>query len=343
MSYLITIDGGTTNTRAFLWKNDEVIASASREVGAKNTAIASAPTADASVTHENPLKTAVTSCLEEIMEKAGVSYEDISGVAASGMLTSNVGLVEIPHLIAPVTAEQLAKAIRPILLEDVCPLPIHFVPGIKNCVPDITVDNFEQMDMMRGEEVEVFAILKDHPLKKSTLLILPGSHNKFISVNASGAVTGCLTTISGELLSVISRHTILANSVKQKFASEESYDKEMVLRGARTAAANGLGRTCFSGRILSTFVTKDEMQIANFLLGAVLQGDMEAFKNSSALTLDKDADIIIAGKNPLRQAMIDILMDADPAIDIIEYLPAPGKPISGCGAKYLFELYQTFS
>ena len=254
------------------------------------------------------------------------------------MLTSNVGLVEIPHLTAPVTAEALAAAIHPVLLEDVCPLPIHFVPGVKNNVPDLTADTFEQMDMMRGEEVESFAILQNHPVRKSTLLILPGSHNKFVSVNAQGAVTGCLTTISGELLSVITRHTILANSVKQKFASEESYDKEMILRGARTAASNGLGRTCFSGRILGTFVTKDEMQIANFLLGAVLQGDIEAFKNSSALSLDADADIIIAGKNPLRQALIDILKDTDPDVEITEYLPASGKPMSGCGAKYLYEL-----
>lgn len=330
--FLITIDGGTTNTRAALWKNDEVIAMAAREVGAQNTATSSS---------ESPLKTAVKSCIEEIMEKGNVAFSEISAIAASGMLTSNVGLVEIPHLIAPVDAKTLAAHIKPVLLEDICPLPIHFIPGVKNCVPDISTDTFEQMDMMRGEEVETFAILKDHPPVKSTLLILPGSHNKFVSVDANGAITGCLTTISGELLSAITRHTILAKSVGQKFAAAESYDKDMVLHGAKTAAANGLGRACFSGRILGTFVTNDEMQIANFLLGSVLQGDIDAFKNSSALTLDTNADIIIAGKNPLRQALVDILHVNCPECKVTEYLPAPGKPMSGVGAKYLYELYKT--
>lgn len=330
-TYFITIDGGTTNTRSVLWKNEEVIATAAREVGAQNTATSAS---------ENPLKQAVKSCIDEIMEKGGVRFAEISAVVASGMLTSNVGLVEIPHLIAPVDAQTLAAHIQPVLLEDVCPLPIHFIPGVKNNVPEINTDTFEQMDMMRGEEVEAFAILKEHPVKKSTLLILPGSHNKFVSIDASGSITGCLTTISGELLSAITRHTILAKSVNQKFVAAECYDKEMVLRGAKTAAENGLGRTCFSGRILGTFVTNDEMQIANFLLGAVLQGDIDAFRHSSALTLDKDADIIIAGKNPLRQALIDILKADAPDCEVIEYLPKAGQPMSACGAKYLFELFK---
>ena len=89
MSYLITIDGGTTNTRAFLWKNNEVIASASREVGARNTAVSSS---------EVSLKNAVKACINEILKTASVTCDELDGIVASGMLTSNVGLIEIPHL-----------------------------------------------------------------------------------------------------------------------------------------------------------------------------------------------------------------------------------------------------
>ena len=35
------------------------------------------------------------------------------------------------------------------------------------------------------------------------ILVLPGSHNKFVAVNADKEITGCLTSISGELLSAI--------------------------------------------------------------------------------------------------------------------------------------------
>ena len=113
----------------------------------------------------------------------------------------------------------------------------------------------------------------------------------------------------------------LAGSVHQKYAAPESYDQEMALRGYETACACGLGRACFSGRILSNFVEHDEMKIASFLLGAVLQEDVAAFQNSRAIEFNSDMQIIIAGKNPLRQAMADILRHVYPNHEISEYVP----------------------
>lgn len=325
--YFITIDGGTTNTRAVLWKDDMILAASAREVGVRDTAISDSV---------SPLRLAVKACVEEVMAQASISFSDLEAVAASGMLTSNVGLVEIPHLAAPVTASMLAKGIRQVLLEDICPIPISFIPGVKNQVSPVTMESFEQMDMMRGEEVETFAILKEHPVRGSAVIVLPGSHTKFVAVDASGAITGCLTTINGELLSAVTHHTILAGAVGRKFADEEHYNSSMVLRGAAAAAGTGLGRACFSGRILSTFVTEEPMDIANFLLGAVLQGDVEALKNSEALAVTPETEIIIAGKNPLRQALYDILTDGDAFQRVTVYEPETGRPLSAIGAKYIY-------
>lgn len=334
-TYFITIDGGTTNTRAALWKEDQIISVSAREVGVRNTAIADS---------DNPLKQVVRACIQEVIEKASdlegkpVTFNDLKGIAASGMLTSNVGLVEIPHRTAPVTAKELALQIQTVQIDDVCPLPISFVPGVRNHVSPVTSDNFDLMDMMRGEEVETFAILKEMGIKEPALIVLPGSHTKFVSVDETGAITGCLTTINGELLSAITKNTILANSVGGQFVSENDYDADMVKRGAASARKTGLGRTCFSGRILNTFVTKEPMQIANFLLGAVLEGDMAALRNSDALSVTENTHIIIAGKNPLRQALYDILTDTGEFHRIGCYEPQKDRPLSAIGAKMLYEM-----
>lgn len=330
-AYMITIDGGTTNTRALLWKNDELVGAVAKEVGVRNNAIAAS---------QNPLQEAVKSCLDELVVNAGITYDEVDAVLASGMLTANVGLVEIPHLVAPVSAGKLAENIKQVMIEAVCPLPIHFIPGVKNNVSPIDLDSFEQMDMMRGEEVETFAVLKELQVEGPVLLVLPGSHTKFVAVDASGAITGCLTTINGELLSAITRNTILANSVGGQFVSEEAYDKDMVIRGARAAEKAGLGRTCFGGRILNTFVTEDKMKVANFLLGAVLQGDVDALMSSDALSVTPDTEIIIAGKNPLRQALQDILEDNGSFKKVIVYQPSKKCPMSGVGARYLYALFK---
>ena len=243
MSYIITLDTGTTNTRVVLWDSKfRPAASAKSEVGVRNTAI------DGS---NRRLKAAVKECLERVLRDAGTSYDEVEAVIASGMITSNVGLVEIPHCVVPAGADDLAAAVQEVSLPDVCPIPIHFVPGVKNSGGPIGFGNFEAMDIMRGEEVESIALLEQYPRGKSYLLVLPGSHMKFVSVNTKGQITGCLTSISGELLASITNDTIIADAVGRQFVAPEDYDRSMVLLGCDTAAKSGVGRACFSVSLCS--------------------------------------------------------------------------------------------
>lgn len=326
--YVITIDTGTTNTRTILWNSKrEQVAIQKREVGVRNTA------ADG---NNNALKNAVRECLLGLLADAKCGFEDIQLVLASGMITSNVGLLEVPHLYAPAGMEDLAKAIHSEVLPDVCPLPIHFVPGIKNNVTPVGYDNLEAMDIMRGEEVETCAVLDELHDGKPMVLVLPGSHTKFVAVDKNRKITGCLTSIAGELLSCITHNTIIADAVARSYASED-YDKEALLLGYDEAARVGLGRTCFSARIMSQFVTKDSETVASFILGATLQGDVEAIKHSSAVRADADTTIVVSGKSPLRKALMDILSHDGSFGRLIEYAPQNDKPFSAIGCYRIAE------
>ncbi len=222
--YIITIDCGTTNTRAILWHGEEIVSVEKSETGVRNTAIDG---------NNSRLKQAVKGCIDALCEKNNLSFEDIKRVLASGMITSNVGLVEIPHLVVPVGLEELARGIQAVELEDVCPLAINFIPGVKNYGGELSIDgDFETMDIMRGEEVETMAVLQKYPAGKSYLLVLPGSHTKFVSTNEKGQITGCLTTIAGELLSAITRDTIIADAVGRQFVANEDYDKKWLLKAS---------------------------------------------------------------------------------------------------------------
>lgn len=321
--YIITIDTGTTNTRTILWDaNRNIIHTEKAAVGVRNTAIDG---------NNSRLKAAVKGCLDALIEKSGIQYQDVARVIASGMITSNVGLVEIPHVTAPAGLEQLAAAAKAVELPDVCPLPIWFIPGIKNaCVPSL--ENFEKMDIMRGEEVESIAIIERCHEGDPMLLVLPGSHTKFVSVDSNGQITGCLTSIAGELLSSITNDTIIADAVGHQFVTEEQYDKDMLLTGYRTAQKSGIGRACFSGRILNQFVTKDKMQVANYILGVVLQSDVIAIKNSDALTVDKNTSVVVCGKSPLKEAIADILEYDGTFKKVIRFEAEDGLPLSALGA-----------
>lgn len=322
--YVFTVDTGTTNTRVILWDGERNrIGTKSMAVGVRNTAIDG---------HNGKLKEAVKSCLEGLLKENGLDYGQIERIIASGMITSNVGLTEVPHLAAPVTIQDLSDGITQVLLEDVCPIPIWFIPGVKNSAGPVNFENFEAMDIMRGEEVESAAIIEGYPKGKAYLLVLPGSHTKFVSVSEDGHITGCLTSITGELLSSITNDTIIADAVERKFVSEESYDRDMMLLGFETAKKSGLGRACFSARILNQFVTKDAEKLANYVLGAALQSDVTAIKNSSALTADTGTDVIVAGKNPLRQAIADLLRYDGYFNQVFEFQPHSDVPLSALGA-----------
>ncbi len=323
-SYIITIDTGTTNTRTFLWdENRNMIAGEKAEVGVRNTAIDG---------NNDRLKKAVHDCLERLLENNNLTYNNISRVMACGMITSNVGLVEVPHVTAPAGLKELAQQAKSILLEDVCPLPILFIPGVKNGLPDINMENFAVMDIMRGEEVESIAIMDHFPKDKPYLLVLPGSHTKFVSVDKEGKMTGCLTTITGELLASITNDTIIADAVGRQFVIEADYDREMMLKGFVTSRDTGIGHACFSARILNMFVEKDKMKLANYILGVALQNDITAIKNSKALETDQNTTVIVSGKNPLRQAIIDILIYDGYFADVEEFVPDNKLPLSAAGA-----------
>lgn len=114
-----------------------------------------------------------------------------------------------------------------------------------------------------------------------------------------------MTSISGELLDVISHYTILSDAVQHSFCSAENYDAKMTIDGAKACAVTGLGRAAFSGRILNTLGKLPTASVQSWLLGAVLAEDAKA---AEAFTVgEQDSTIYVAGKPPLQQAFCDVL------------------------------------
>ena len=321
--YIIAIDGGTTNTRASLWEEPGVCLDIVKsEVGVRITSIEGS---------NATLKAAVRGLLEQLLANHSIGYDQIRGIYACGMLTSKEGLAELPHLIAPAGKDDFVNHLAAVELPDVCPLPIHFVRGLKNRDgAALELAQIEQMDVMRGEETETLALLDLFGNESGTLFALPGSHTKFVSVDADGNMIGCLSSLAGELLSALTLNTILANAVNKSFAGAD-YSREMLLAGYRTARDTSLARAAFSTRMLQMFIPGSEQDRASFLLGAVLEGDVAAVKNSKALAVNRDMKVVIAGKEPLASAL-KLLFEEDGFFRQVEiYYPDPKKPMSGYG------------
>lgn len=288
---IMTIDTGTTNTRVKVWYQDKVVASSLVEVGVRDTAITGSKV---------KLQQGVKEALEMARVQAGMDWADIGLILASGMITSNVGLYEIPHVFAPAGIGELAQAMLAVTIPEVCEKPIWFIPGVKNNITQVHLDNCEAMDIMRGEEVETFGLIHQLGLKGPAVFVLPGSHTKFIKIDGQNRIVASTTTLAGELLGVITNNTILANALGSSFP--EKLEDVFLLEGASYVERLGLNRVCFMVRLLDQFTGYSRNEKANFLLGAVLGTDLLSLKYSKALEIHRDLPVVIAGKKILKEA-----------------------------------------
>ncbi len=128
-------------------------------------------------------------------------------VIACGMVGSAQGWCEAPYVSCPADLASLSS--RLVHVRSRLGIDVHIAPGLllprrrKNVGADILPD------VMRGEEVQILgALYLHHELAERVCLVLPGTHSKWAWVEA-GSVMHFMTSMAGELFSVLRQHSIL--------------------------------------------------------------------------------------------------------------------------------------
>jgi len=280
MSNFLTIDGGTTNTRVYLIKNDLLADSVALNVGARSA-----------IEDKMILKNAIKNAIDKLLSAHSLGVNDVKAILASGMITSESGLMPIEHISLPVGVHELAEAIKCYCFNDITPIPFYFVPGVK-----IVSDKLEDADMIRGEETEIMGILEDSG--EGALYILPGSHSKHISVDASGRIVAFKTMMSGELFAAVMQNTILRDAAD--FEHNEIREGELC-RGFEYCRKHGVNEALFKTRILKNLLGATKEDCYSFLLGTVLCDEVsEAIKAP-------ESTLVISGQKQFCEALAILL------------------------------------
>jgi 2-dehydro-3-deoxygalactonokinase len=159
-------------------------------------------------------------------------------------------------------------------------------------------------DVMRGEECETLGALSllarhgdvvagDGP---GAAFVWPGSHTKLVEVDSRGRITRSHTSLAGELLQAVARHTLLAASLPD--ALPEVLDLDAAEAGARAALAQGLGRAAFLVRIAALGKVLGAEQRASFWIGAVVADDAITLARHPILGTPRH--VWVGGREPLR-------------------------------------------
>jgi 2-dehydro-3-deoxygalactonokinase len=282
---IVVVDSGTTSTRVWVVEQGEVKASSSSRSGARDVV----RTKDRSELLER-----IRELADDALATAGSTWEAVEAIVAFGMITSELGLEEVPHLEAPVGRRMLAASLVERRYSDALPAPVHLVPGVRSGGQEL-----DFADFMRGEETEVAGLLALGEPEPPFLYISTGSHTKFVGVDRDGRIDWSLTTLSGELLLALQRETILAELIDLEAPPT---DLAALQEGARFVEDAGLSRALFGARLLNRLRGVSRAFCSDFLHGAVAGADLLSLRRAAETRGGLPARVAIGGQGSLRDA-----------------------------------------
>jgi len=272
----ITVDSGTTHSRVYVVTGDgTVLGRAQVKAGVRDTAITGS---------RKTLQNGIRDAYHTALEHSGIAASEIEFAVASGMITSEIGLMEIPHLWAPADVDGLAQNLTRVHDTSVFPLdmPVYFIRGIKNAYEPETVAPADvgTLDFMRGEETQVAGILAHQRYEPPFVVVILSSHTKFVPVDVSSRILGSVTTLSGQVYEAVRKETSIAKSIKPPEGEAEAYadywDESVVQNGFRWSMESGLSRTLLMARFLDTLVKRPWYEARLFVESAIAAEDARA-------------------------------------------------------------------
>lgn len=268
--FFAIVDMGTTNTRlTIVDPSGKVHDSVKGEFGVKDRA--------ATGNREILIK-GLNQLLTEAARNKGILLSQIDCMLCSGMITSEIGLIDIPHRIAPVDANDLAAHAQEVSMPEILPAPIIFIPGVKNKVEHPSVDSLEEMDFMRGEETQVFGAIELYGVEVPVTFMFLSSHTKLVDIDENHRITRSFTTLSGQIFNAFRFQSLLASSIPEK--DPTSVHEEGLFRGVKSGLRNGNLRAALMVRFMDTLIQTSPEERLSFLEGIIIASDIQAIKNS---------------------------------------------------------------
>jgi 2-dehydro-3-deoxygalactonokinase len=265
---LYCIDMGTTNCRVFLTEGRRIWARVEAGFGIRDVDHGKSPA---------HLRERLEVLIAETAQKAkncGLTTMPVYAVGA-GMLTSRQGLLEIPHLAAPVSEADLARHMQPVSPRLAGGVELILAPGVRTGSLSIDLETALHSDLMRGEETLVAGLLATGLMQPDGALLNLGSHWKWIWVDDRKRIARSRTALTGELIHVTQSHTLLASGLPKSRPS--MLHEDWMQRGGWEARQSGLSRALFCVRLLEQAAQGTPEERLSFLYGAFLETELIAF------------------------------------------------------------------
>jgi 2-dehydro-3-deoxygalactonokinase len=201
----------------------------------------------------------------------------------SGMVGSRQGWQEAPYCPCPAGFAELGQHL------------LWLQAGRMAIVPGLSVKlsdglPFDQHDVMRGEDIQIFGALSLTGLENATV-VLPGTHSKWAEV-VLGRVIQFRSFMTGEVYALLRQHSILSRTLP----ADAPWHEDGFLHGVRLAQRTpSVLSSLFATRTLALFDTLAAEQHASFLSGLLIGEELRAMTHSQT------SSILLVGNRTLTQ------------------------------------------
>ncbi len=201
-------------------------------------------------------------------------------IIMSGMISSTIGMIELPYKELPFSS-------------DGSDLHIHKLDKTNSFHHDIIIISGARTlnDVMRGEETQLAGSLIEQADEKQ-LFIFPGTHSKHI-ITKSGKATTFNTYMTGEFFELLSKKSILSNSVYKS-----NIDKE----GNIASFKEGVKDSLHQNLLHSSFVVRTNLLFKRFskeenyfyLSGLLIGTELNQLSQEAMVSITIVSDEILA-------------------------------------------------
>jgi 2-dehydro-3-deoxygalactonokinase len=231
----------------------------------------------------------------------------------AGMVGSNRGWEEAPYVPCPAGLPELAAN-----LKWVEPERVAIVPGV-------CFSRGDAADVMRGEEVQLLGAYAQGDVPANAIVCHPGTHNKWVRIE-DGRIAGFRTVMTGEMFSLLSKHSILSDMLGGEVAAGAAFEA-----GVKAGLAGGpLTGELFSVRARVLLGKARREDAASYTSGLLIGTDVR-----SGLSSGGSGPVYVMGRPDLTRLYAAALAAAGREAKELE-----GDEAFLCGARHLAELLQ---
>ena len=270
MNHWVALDWGTSNFRAYLMENNNVIDQVSTQEGMKFVD---------QKEFENTLVKNITPWKKKF---------DINIVIASGMVGAKQGWIEVPYIKSPCNIRNLNfKTIN--ILDDI---NVHILSGVSQSNPS---------DVMRGEETQIAGFLLNN-IDFNGSICLPGTHSKWVNLN-SYDIKKFTSFLTGELYEIIKKYSILKHSLNTTRLEDEIVKSAAnLIIDNPSFISNKLFEIRAENLLKNSNKISNNSKLVGYLLGIELSGSKTYWEDKDLViigssNLNKYYELILNGRS----------------------------------------------